>query len=151
MRRFSPKPTRMRCMRWVCSGCRCPIATLAAKSGSNCNGANGSNKGNAEFDVVARYQILRLFLGRSAKIRRSQPAFRQCQRPTCSLTSTGVPWIGRSCRETPIAAMARARNGLATRTDSRVLAVSLYGPTLVYLEHAAKRHVAQIGEGVCVR
>ena len=32
-----------------------------------------------------------------------------------------------------------------------VRAVSLYGPTLVCLEHAAKRHVAQIGEGVCVR
>jgi integrase len=54
-------------------------------------------------------------------------------------------------QRTPIAAMARARNGLATRTDSRVLAVSLYGRTLFCLEHAAKRHVAQIGEGVCVR
>ena len=54
-------------------------------------------------------------------------------------------------QRTPIAAMARARNGLATRTDSRVLAVSLYGPTLVRLEHAAKRHVVQIGEEVCVR
>jgi hypothetical protein len=40
---------------------------------------------------------------------------------------------------------------LATRTGGRVLTVRLYGPTLVCLEHAAKRHVAQIGEEVCVR
>jgi hypothetical protein len=32
-------------------------------------------------------------------------------------------------QRTPIAAMAQARNGLATRTDSRVLTVSLYDPT----------------------
>src|SRR5271165_2995242 len=45
---------------------------------------------------------------------------------------------------TPIPAMARARDGLATRTDSRVLTVSFHNPTLVRVEHAAKRHVAQI-------
>jgi len=43
-------------------------------------------------------------------------------------------------------AMARARDGLATRADSRVLTVSFHDPTLVRVEHAAKRHVAQIGE-----
>ena len=37
------------------------------------------------------------------------------------------------------------------RTDSRVLAVSFHDPTLVRLEHVAKRHIAQIGEQVCGR
>jgi hypothetical protein len=41
--------------------------------------------------------------------------------------------------------------GLATRTGSRVLAVSFHDPTLACLEHAAKRHVAQIGEEISVR
>jgi hypothetical protein len=36
---------------------------------------------------------------RSVKIRRSQPAFRQRQRPRCSQRITCVPWTGRSCRE----------------------------------------------------
>jgi hypothetical protein len=81
---------------------------------------------------------------RSVKIRRSQPALRQRQRPRCSRRITCVPWTGRSCRERQIPAMARARNGLATRTDSRVLAVSFHDPTLVRLEHAAKRHLVQI-------
>jgi hypothetical protein len=54
-------------------------------------------------------------------------------------------------QRTPIPAMARARDGLATRTDSRVLTVSFHNPTLVRVEHAAKRHVAQIGEEICVR
>ena len=49
-------------------------------------------------------------------------------------------------QRTPIAAMARARNGLATRTNSRVLTVSLHDPTLFCLEHAAKRQLAN-----CVR
>jgi hypothetical protein len=51
---------------------------------------------------------------------------------------------------TPIPAMARARDGLATRTDSRVLTVRFHNPTLVRVEHAAKRHIAQIGEEICV-
>src|SRR3984957_2880927 len=54
-------------------------------------------------------------------------------------------------QRTPIPAMARVRDGLATRTDSRVLTVSFHNPTLVRVEHAAKRHVAQIGEETCVR
>jgi hypothetical protein len=54
-------------------------------------------------------------------------------------------------QRTPIPAMARARDGLATRTGGRVLTVSFHGPTLVRPEHTAKRHVAQIGEEVCVR
>jgi hypothetical protein len=47
--------------------------------------------------------------------------------------------------------LARGRDGLATRTDSRVLTVSFHDLTLVRFEHAAKRHVAQIGEEICVR
>jgi hypothetical protein len=47
-------------------------------------------------------------------------------------------------QRTPIPAMARARDALATRTDSRVLTVSFHDPTLVRLEHAAKRHLVQI-------
>ena len=70
----------------------------------------------------------------------------------CALLVLATQWLalGASARtehdsigvlqRTPITAMARARNGLATRTDSRVLAVSLYGPTLICLEHATKRH-----------
>jgi hypothetical protein len=54
-------------------------------------------------------------------------------------------------QRSPVPTMARARDGLATRTGSRVLTVSFHDPTLVRLEHAAKRHVAQIGEEVCVR
>ena len=54
-------------------------------------------------------------------------------------------------QRTPIPAMARVRDGLATRTDSRVLAVSFHDPTLICLEYAAKCDVAQIGEGVYVR
>ena len=54
-------------------------------------------------------------------------------------------------QRTPIAAMARARNGLATRTNSRVLTVSLHDPTLVCLEHAAKRQLAKVREEVWVR
>jgi len=54
-------------------------------------------------------------------------------------------------QRTPIPAMARARDGSATRTDSRVLTVSFHNPTLVRVEHAAKRHVAQIGGEICVR
>jgi hypothetical protein len=54
-------------------------------------------------------------------------------------------------QRTPIPAMARARDGLATRTGSRVLTVSFHDLTLVRLEHATKRHVAQIGEEICVR
>ena len=47
-------------------------------------------------------------------------------------------------QRTPIPAMARARDGLATRTGGRVLTVSFHDPTLVRLEHAAKRHLVQI-------
>jgi hypothetical protein len=47
--------------------------------------------------------------------------------------------------------MARARKGLATWTSSRVLTVSLHDPTLLYLEHAAKRQLAKIREEVWVR
>jgi len=54
-------------------------------------------------------------------------------------------------QRTPIPAMARARDGLATRTDSRALTVSFHDPTLVRLEHAAKRHHVQICEKVYVR
>jgi hypothetical protein len=54
-------------------------------------------------------------------------------------------------QRTPIPAMARARDALATRTDSRVLAVSFHDPTLVRLEHASKRYLAQIGQEVSVR
>jgi hypothetical protein len=42
---------------------------------------------------------------------------------------------------TPIPAMARARDRLATRTDSRVLTVSFHNPTLVRLEYVATRCV----------
>jgi hypothetical protein len=59
--------------------------------------------------------------------------------------------LGRKAfQRTPILAMARARDGLATRTDSRVLTASFHDPTPVRLEHAVKRHVAQIGDEVCV-
>ena len=54
-------------------------------------------------------------------------------------------------QRTPIPAMARARDALATRTDSRVLAVSFHDPTLVRFEHASKRYLAQIGQEVSVR
>jgi hypothetical protein len=45
----------------------------------------------------------------------------------------------------------RARDALATRTDSRVLTVRFHDPTLVRLEHAAKHHLVQIWEEVYVR
>src|ERR1700732_336400 len=54
-------------------------------------------------------------------------------------------------QRTPIPAMARARDALATRTASRVLALSFHDPTLVRLEHASKRYLAQIGQEVSVR
>jgi hypothetical protein len=54
-------------------------------------------------------------------------------------------------QRTPIPAMARARDGLATRTGSRVLTVSFHYSTVVRLENTAKRHIAEIGEEVCVR
>jgi hypothetical protein len=54
-------------------------------------------------------------------------------------------------QRTPIPTMARARNGLATRTDGRVLAMSFHDPTMVRLDHTAKRHVTQTGEEVYVR
>jgi hypothetical protein len=47
----------------------------------------------------------------------------------------------------PVPAMARVRDGLATRADRRVLTVSFHDPTLIRLEYAAKCYVAQIGEG----
>jgi hypothetical protein len=48
----------------------------------------------------------------------------------------------------PVPAMARVRDGLATRADGRVLTVSFHDPTLIRLEYAAKCYVAQIGEEV---
>ena len=43
------------------------------------------------------------------------------------------------------------RSSLVRTPISRVLTVSFHDPTLVRLEHAAKRHLAQIGEEVYVR
>jgi hypothetical protein len=54
-------------------------------------------------------------------------------------------------QRTPVPAMARVRDGLAPRTDGRVLTVSFHDPTLIRLAHAAKCDVAQIGEGLYVR
>ena len=57
---------------------------------------------------------------------------------------------GKVFQRTPIPTMARARDGLATRTDSRVLTVSFHSPTPVRLEHAPKCHLLQIPEEVYV-
>jgi hypothetical protein len=62
-----------------------------------------------------------------------------------------VPWTGRSFRERQYRLWREREMDWQTRTGSRVLTVSFHDPTLVRLEHAAKGHVAQIGEEVCVR
>ncbi len=62
-----------------------------------------------------------------------------------------MPWTGRSFRERQYWLWRERKDGLATRTDSRAVTVSFHDLTLVRLDRAAKRHVTQIGEEVCVR